>query len=63
MSELAQQYGCTVKQREVFDDDVYFVTVPKTQTMGAMRLANVFYETGLFVWAAPDMIAFDATDV
>ena len=52
--KLATQYECEVFQREVFDSDIFFVRCPKWSEMGTIRIANAFYETGLFDFAAPD---------
>ena len=52
--KLATQYECEVFQREVFDSDIFFVRCPKWSELGTIRIANAFYETGLFVFAAPD---------
>ena len=52
--KLAAQYDCEVFQREVFDSDIFFVRCSKWSEMGTIRIANAFYETGLFEFAAPD---------
>lgn len=64
LMELAGKYNCAVKPFLVDGTPVqegeYIVTVPKSVTMGTIRLANLFYETGLFVFTSPDMYLFDA---
>ena len=64
LKELAEKYNCAVKPFLVEGTPVqegeYVVTVPKSVTMGTIRLANLFYETGLFVFTSPDLILFDA---
>lgn len=52
--KLASQYDCEVFQRPVFDSDIYFVRCTKWSEMGTIRIANAFYETDLFEFAAPD---------
>lgn len=64
LMELAGKYNCAVKPFLVdgapVQEGEYIVTVPKSVTMGTIRLANLFYETGLFVFADPDLILLDA---
>ena len=64
LMELAGKYNCAVKPFLVEGTPVqegeYVVTVPKSVTMGTIRLANLFYETGLFVFTSPDLLLFDA---
>ena len=64
LMELAGKYNCAVKPFLVdgapVQEGEYVVTVPKSVTMGTIRLANLFYETGLFVFTSPDLILFDA---
>ncbi len=52
--KLAAEYECEVFQREVFDSDIFFVRCSKWSEMGTIRIANAFYETGLFEFASPD---------
>ena len=52
--KLAARYDCEVFQREVFDSDIFFVRCSKWSEMGTIRIANAFYETGLFEFASPD---------
>lgn len=51
---LAAQYDCEVFKRQIFDSDIFFVRCPKWSEMGTIRIANAFYETGLFEFASPD---------
>lgn len=52
--QLAALFDCEVFQRQVFDSDLFFVRCPKWSEMGTIRIANAFYETGLYEFAAPD---------
>lgn len=58
VEDLAKRYGCAVGQEEWAVSGVYVITVPKTVSMGTVRLSCLFYETGLFEWTSPDFIAF-----
>jgi hypothetical protein len=65
LEALANRYGCTVRLWEGFSDrdDIYIVTVPKSVSMGVVRLSAVFQETHLFGWTSPDFVIFGAFDV
>lgn len=58
VEDLAKRYGCSVGQEEWAVSGVYEITVPKTVSMGTVRLSCLFYETGLFEWTSPNFIAF-----
>ena len=64
LEALANRYGCTVRLWEGFSDrdDIYIVTVPKSVSMGVVRLSAVFQETHLFGWTSPDFVIFGAFD-
>lgn len=51
---LASLYDCEVFQRQIFDKDIFFVRCSKDSKQGTLWIANDFYETGLFEFAAPD---------
>ena len=66
LESLVKQYGCTVSPwitDGVPWEGVYIVTVPKTVTIGTIRLANIFQETKLFEFSDPDFYVFGAFDV
>ena len=64
LEALADQYGCTVRLWGPTDaHDVYFVTVPKSVSMGVVRLSAVFQETHLFGWTSPNFVIFGGLDV
>lgn len=60
MEELANQYDCQVFQRELFEPDIYFICRTKTSPQSTVKLASIFYETGLFAFTSPDFYLFDA---
>ena len=64
LEALADQYGCTVRLwGPTGAHDVYFVTVPKSVSMGVVRLSAVFQETHLFGWTSPNFVIFGGLDV
>ena len=64
LAALARQYGCTYElwlTAGVPWDGVYNITVPKTSTLGTIRLSCIFLETGLFDWTSPNFYTFGAS--
>ena len=62
LDELASEFGCDVFRRDYFSEDIYFLKVEKSSDIGALQLANVFYESGLFDFSEPDMYYFNVFD-
>lgn len=60
LRSMANQYGCEVFKREIFDPDIYFVRCPKESDLGTLQIADVFYESELFGFAAPDFYEPDS---
>ncbi len=58
--ELAKRIDGNVFQRDSFDDDIFFIKVDKSSEYGVLQLSNLFYETGLFEFTAPDFYMFNA---
>ena len=57
---LTKKYGCDLIREELSGENIYFVQVRKTAEQTAIQLSDTFYETGLFEFASPAFIAFDA---
>lgn len=51
---IADEYKCTVYQKDLFSRDVFFVRCPKYSAYSTLQLADIFYETGLFYFSSPD---------
>jgi subtilisin family serine protease len=60
MQELVEATGCTVIKKYPFQDDIYILAAGKEGNYDALKLANEFYETGLFDYAEPDKVVYDA---
>ena len=58
---LANAYGCEVIRRESFNDSVFFIRIAKDSEYETLELANIFYETGLFGFSAPEFFCFNAS--
>ena len=57
--ELARRNDCTVCDDNILHKNEFKLFVSKTSKFDAMKMANLFYETGLFEWAAPNFFHFD----
>ena len=53
LQELAEQYHCTIEERSLFIENRFNLYLSKTSKLDAIQTANLFYETGLFVYAHP----------
>lgn len=60
LETLADLYGCEVFQRDIFEQDIFFIRCPKESDKGTMRIADIFYETGLFEFASPDFYTLES---
>ena len=59
---LAKQNNCVVGEENQLFKNQFTLFVPKTSDLNAMRMSNLFYETGLFEFSVPNMILFNAFD-
>jgi len=57
--ELMEKYPNILSVEEGFLYREYKLYVSKTSGLNTLQLANLFYETGLFEYATPNMIIFD----
>ena len=58
LQKLAEQNHCSIIEKDGIDK--YNIYVPKSSPFNSMQMANCFYETGLFEWATPNMMVFNA---
>jgi len=56
---LLKQRNCSVIKKYAFDNDTYIVSVGAANGYDAMIVSALFFETGLFVYAEPDMTLID----
>ena len=60
LENMATEYGCKIFQRELVDDDIFFLEVDKSSELSVLQLACIFYESGLFVFTSPDFYFLNA---
>ena len=56
---LAEKNNCKVGDKKDWDTNVFMLHVSKTSELNAMQMSCLFYETGLFEYAAPNFRIFD----
>ena len=60
LQELAEKNNCKVGEENQYEKNVFMLYVSKTSKLDAMQTANLFYETGLFVFSEPNFIILNA---
>ena len=63
MKKLMETYSCYLVKKYPFQDDIYIISASEKSGFDGLRMANVFYETGLFDYAEPNKIVYDALHV
>ena len=63
LQQLMSTSGCTLAKRYPFQDDIYILAAGKDADYDALAAANLFYETGLFDYAEPDKVVYDAQHI
>jgi len=58
--DLADQYDSTIGEENRYRKNVFMLYVSKASKLNAMQLANLFYETGLFEYTAPELVIVNA---
>ncbi|MES2773040.1 MAG: S8 family peptidase [Bacteroidota bacterium] len=59
MQALVQSKACTVLQQYQYDNRTFIVNATAANGYDALKMANAFYETGLFEFAEPDFTVPD----
>ena len=57
---LLQKNGCTLVRKYPFQDDIYILAAGEQNDYDGLKMANLFYETGLFDYAEPNKMVYDA---
>ncbi len=58
-NKLLNQTHCSIVKKYAFANDIYIVSAGADNGYDAIAVANLFFETGLFVYAAPDLTLLD----
>ncbi len=58
-NQLLAQTNCTIVKKYSFANDTYIVSAGEANGFDALTVANRFFETGLFIYAEPDLTLFD----
>ena len=54
-----KQARCSMVKKYAFQNDIYIVSAGAANDYDALAMANHFFETGLFVYAEPDLTLFE----
>ncbi|MFZ6009948.1 MAG: S8 family serine peptidase [Bacteroidota bacterium] len=60
LQDLINTHQCSVVEENEFVKNQFLISVPKTSSLDAMELANLFYETSLFEFSEPNFLALNA---
>jgi subtilisin family serine protease len=52
------KYHCNMVKRPVADNNTYLLSAGKANGFDALKMANIFFETGLFEYAQPDFTTY-----
>ena len=56
LRQMAEQIGCIIIEQDPYMPQWLTLSITETSTLNAMECANLFYESGLFVVAIPDLM-------
>ncbi len=57
---LMESNGCSLVRKYPFQNDMYILSADKKANYDALAMSNLFYESGLFDYAEPNKIVYDA---
>ena len=60
LESLSEKFACKITQYKYSPEGVYYLQCSKDSRLSVLKLANLFYETGLFEFAAPAMFYFNS---
>ncbi|WP_207632598.1 S8 family serine peptidase [Foetidibacter luteolus] len=60
LNNLLAKYGCTLLRKYRFADGIYILSAGKANDYDALKMANLFFESGLFDYAEPNFTVHDA---
>lgn len=60
LQNLMNKYGVTVLKKYPFEDDMYVLLAGAKNDYDGLKMANLFYETGLFDYAEPNKAVYNA---
>lgn len=63
MKKLMETTGCSMIKKYPFQNDIYILTAGLKSNYDGLKMANVFYESGLFDYAEPNKIVHDALHI
>lgn len=62
LTNLLNKYNCTIDHPYKFDKSTFILSAGPANKYDGLTMANVFYESGIFEYAEPDLTIYDAID-
>lgn len=60
LEKLLTKNQCRLKRNYLFEKNIYILSAEKANNYNALRMANLFFETGLFEFSEPDFTIHNA---
>ncbi len=60
LQKLMEKNSCRLVRKYPFENNIYILSAGKQSGYDGLAMANLFYETGLFEYAEPDKIVYNA---
>lgn len=62
LNALISKYNCSMQRAYMFDDRTFILGAGVANSYDGLKMADIFYESGLFEYAEPDLEMYDAID-
>ena len=62
LNSLLNQYGCKIVRGYMFDKATFVLSAGPSNGYDGLKMANIFFETGLFEYSEPDLEMYNAID-
>ncbi|MFT3681024.1 MAG: S8 family serine peptidase [Ferruginibacter sp.] len=59
LKQLLTKYRCAIKRKSTGDINTYLISAGKYNNYDALTMANLFFETGLFIFSQPDFTSYN----
>lgn len=63
LNALLTHYNCKMQRAYMFDNSTFILGAGVANNYDGLKMANVFFESGLFEYAEPDLEMYDAIDI
>jgi hypothetical protein len=63
LNTLIRANNCSLKNKYLFNDNIFILSAGAANQYDGLKMANKFFETGLFEYAEPDLEMYNAIDI